>query len=232
MSQRHPGARRASQKSRHDPDDVFVARVLHLLKWTEGNQQVLIVAGVVVAIVIAGFVYYGRYRVQLFEQAVEQLEVIHQSISISDAEGAKVDLATFLGRFGGTPYEGEARLILGELYLESSDPQQALAVLQPFGSSPRDPIELQGAALLGAAFEQEGRWEEAEATYLSIASRSELDFQVRAAVSAAARIRTDRGDPEGAIELYERLLGDLEEAASDRGLYEMRIAELRGAATS
>ncbi len=144
-------------------------------------------AGVVAAILVAGALYYNNYRSQLHEQAAEQLETIYQSIAINDVEGAKVDLATYLDRFGGTPYEGEARLLLGELYLESGQPQQAMAVLEPLGSSPRAAIELQGASLLAAAYEQEERWEEAEETYLEIADRAELGFQIRDALTAAAQ---------------------------------------------
>jgi predicted negative regulator of RcsB-dependent stress response len=233
MSQRHPGARRASSHgSQGDADDAFVARVLDFTNWAKGNQQVLTVAGVVVAILVAGALYYQSYRSQLTEQAAEQLETIHQSIAIRDVEGAKVDLATFLDRFGGTAYEGEARLLLGELYLETGEPQQALAVLGPLGSSPRRPIEFQGASLLGAAYEQEGRLDEAEDTYLDIANRSELDFQIRDALAAAARIRHARGDDEGAIELYERVLEEVEVTAPERGMFEMRIQEIRSSGST
>jgi len=227
MSQRHPGARRASHQSSEDSEDLFVAKVLDAGNWAQANQQLITVLGVVIAIAVAGILYYRSYRSQLYDQAAQQLEVIHQSISIRDTEGAKIDLATFLDRFGGTPLEGEARLILGELYLKSGDPQQALAVLGPLGSSPRGPIDFQGAALLGVAYEQEGRWEDAEKTYLTIADRSKLDFQVRDALAAAARIRGAQGDAEGAIDLYERVLSDLGENSPERGIYEMRIQEIR-----
>ena len=227
MSQRHPGTRRTQKQSHHDADDAFVARVLELSRWASGNQQVLTVAAVVVALLVAGAFYYRSYRAQLIDQAAQQLETIHQSIAINDTEGAKIDLATFLDRFGGTAYEGEARLVLGELYLNDGQPQQALAVLEPLGTSPNEPIEFQGAALLATAYEQEGRLSEAEATYLGIADRSDLDFQVRNALAAAARIRGEQGDLDGAVELYERILSDLEENAPERGLYEMRIQEIR-----
>lgn len=228
MSQRHPGARRTTRSTTDaEPDDVFVARVLNLGKWAEANQQVITVAVVILVIGVAALVYYGNYRSTLQEQAAQQLEIVHQSIALDDAEGAKTDLITFLERFGGTAYEGEARLLLGELYLRTDDAQQALAVLDPLGGRPSQPIEFQGAALLAAAYEQEGRWDEAERTYLAIADRSELDFQVQDALVAAARIRSARGDVQGAIALYERLVSGLEENAPERGVYEMRIAELR-----
>ncbi|MDA0328719.1 MAG: tetratricopeptide repeat protein [Gemmatimonadetes bacterium] len=229
MSQRHPGARRTNKSDSSDADDVFVANVLDAGNWAQANQQALTVAGVIAAIAIAGLIYYGNYRGRMGEQAAEQLEVIHQSISIRDTEGARIELVTFLDRFGGTPFEGEARMMLGELYLENGSPQQALAVLRPLGTSPRSPIEFQGAALLGVAYEQEGRWDDAEDTYLVIANRSELDFQVRAALASAARIRGAQGDAAGAIQLYERVLSELDENAVERGQYEMRIEEIRSA---
>lgn len=220
------------RKDTHDADDAFVVGVIEASNWAKANQQLMTVGAVVLALMIAGGFYYMNYRSQMNERAAESLETIHQSISINDTEGAKIDLATFLDQFGGTAYEGEARLVLGELYLESGDPQQALAVLEPIGRTPGSPVEFQGAALLAQAYEQESRWAEAEETYLSIASRSDLDFQVRNALASAARIRSAQGDGEGAIELYERVLSDLDENAPERGQYEMRIQEIRSAANT
>jgi hypothetical protein len=93
-------------------------------------------------------------------------------------------------------------------------------------SSPRDPLELQAASLLGVAYEQDKRWDDAEAVYLRIADRSELDFQVRDALAAAARIREQRGNDAGAAELYRRILANMDPNAQNRGLYEMRLAEV------
>lgn len=230
MAQRHPKSRRTRKQSTDDGEDAFIASILDFSNWAKGNQQVLTVAGIVAVILVAGGLYYASYRSQLGEQATEQLETIYQSVAINDVEGAKVDLATFLDRFGGTPYEAEARLLLGELYLESGEPQQAMAVLDPIGSSPRAAIEFQAAFLLGGAYEQEERWAEAEATYLRIADRSAMDFQVRDALASAARIRADQLDnPQGAIELYQQVLAQLDENAPERGRYEMRIQEIRSA---
>jgi predicted negative regulator of RcsB-dependent stress response len=232
MSQRHPAARRTAQQSNNEPDDVFVARVLHAGKWAEKNQQIVTVLAVVLAIGVAGLVYYRSYRRSLGEQAAQQMEQIYQTVAMADVQGAQTELGTFLERFGGTPYEGEARLLLGDLYLREGSPQQAQAVLEPLGESPGEPLEFQAATLLAAAYEQDGQGTEAERIYLQIADRSDLDFQVRDALEAAARLRAERGDTEGALDLYERALEGLEEGSPDRGLYEMRIEELRSAAAA
>ena len=229
MSQKHPGARKTAKQEEHE-DDVFVAKVLELSNWAKANQQLLFVLGIVLVIAFAGTTYYGNYKETMTQQAAQQLESIHQSIALQDREGAKTELAVFLDRFGGTAYAGEARLLLGELYLQTNDPQQALAVLEPMAASPREPIEFQAASLLAAAYEQDERWTDAEGIYLRIADRSELDFQIRDALVGAARIRADQGDTAGAVELYERVLAEIDETSPDRGLYKMRIQELKTAA--
>lgn len=226
MSQRHPGSRKRKQKKDSEPDDIFVAKILEIGNWAEKNRQLLTVLGVIALILVAGGVYYSNYRETLAQQAAQQLEQIHQTVALRDTEGAKDQLATYLQRFEGTPYAGEARLLLGELYLSTDDSEQAIAVLEPMAASPREPIEFQAAMLLAAAFEEAGRADEAEALYLRIADRSKLDFQIQDALAAAARIRAAEGDPEGAVELYERILAELEENAPERGQWEMRIQEL------
>jgi predicted negative regulator of RcsB-dependent stress response len=232
MSQRQPAARRTAQQSKSEPDDVFVARVLHLGKWAEKNQQIVTVIAVVVAIGLAGLVYYRSYQRSIGQQAAQQLEQIYQTVAMADVEGAQTELATFLERFGGTPYADEARLLLGDLYLREGSPQQAQAVLRPMGESPGEPLEFQAATLLAAAYEQDGQGTEAERIYLRIADRSDLEFQVRDALEAAARLRTERGDTAGALDLYERALEGLAEDSPDRGLYQMRIEELRSASAA
>jgi predicted negative regulator of RcsB-dependent stress response len=226
MSKRRPQA----HKSHHEEaEDAFVTNVLQAGKWAEANQQLLTIAVVVIAIGVGALLYFRSYRQNLAQQASTELEQVYQSVSINDLEGARTQLGTFLERFGGTPYEAEARLLLGDLYLRDGSPEQAEAVLRPLGASPREPIEFQGAALLAAALEEDRQWDEAQQVYLRIADRSDLDFQVRDALAAAARIRSAQGDTQGAVALYERLLDRLDENDPQRGLYEMRIEEIKAA---
>ena len=226
MTKRHPGQRRTTSERPEHEDDIFVANVLEVGNWAKRNQQLLTVLGVVVVLGVAAGIYYRNYRSTLVQQAANQLEQVQQSVALQDTQGAKDQLAVFLDRFGSTPYAGEARMLLGELYLRSNDAQQAIAVLEPMASSPRDPLELQAASLLGVAYEQEKRWDDAAATYLRVADRSELDFQVRDALAAAARIREQQGNDAGAAELYRRILANMDANAQDRGVYEMRLAEV------
>jgi predicted negative regulator of RcsB-dependent stress response len=217
--------RPASERQELD-DDVFVARILETGNWIRSNQQSVVIAAVVLVVALASLVYYRSYRGTLQEQAANQLEQIHQQTAVGDLDGARDALILFLDRFGKTPYAGEARMLLGELYLSGSAPDQARAVLEPMARAPREPLELQAASLLAAAYEQEGRWSDAEALYLRVADRSELGFQVRDALASAARIRASQGNAGGAAELYRRILDGMDASAPERGLWEMRLAEV------
>lgn len=216
-----------SQQHRSElDDDVFVARILEAGNWLKTHQQAVTIAAVVLAIAIASLLYYRSYRGSLLDQAAMQLEQIHTQAAMGDTRGAKDALILYLDRFGSTAYAGEARMLLGEVYLSEGEAEQALATLEPMAASPRDPLELQAASLLAAAYEEDGRLADAEATYLRIADRSDLDFQIRDALASAARIRASQGNAAGAAELYRRILDGLEDDSPERGVWEMRLAEL------
>lgn len=221
----HPQARKRGHKDQ--PEDRFVAWIMDAWAWAQENSQVLILGVVSLAVVIAGSVYWVSYRSTLEERATAQLESIHQTIGVGQTEAAMDQLDQFLDQFGDTDLAVEARLLLGELHLQEGNAELALDVLQPATSSLGRPIAVQAAFLKAGALEELERWEEAEETYLEIANASDLNFQINEALSSAARIRIRNDDLEGAAELYRELLTGMEEDDPQRGLYQMRLAEVR-----
>ena len=227
MSKRkHPSSRRAPQAP-HDQDDAFVAGVIDISEWARTHRQALTLLGVAVALLVAGGIYYVNFQRSLTIQAVNRLEEIHQTISLSAFEDAKTQLSTFLDSFQGTDQAREAVILLARLHLESGDAPVAISVLERADLGFRDPIGIQANSLLARAYEIQGRWPEAEDTYLEVADRAEFDFQIREALGSAARARRRQQDPAGAAELYERILESFEDDDPDRGLYELRLAEVR-----
>ena len=61
--------------------------------------------------------------------------------------------------------------------------------------------------------------------FLRISNTAELTFQIREAISGAARIRTNQGNFSGAVELYEEVLATMEVEDPERNYWEMRLAE-------
>ena len=108
MSKRqHPSTRRTPQTP-HDQDDAFVAGVIDFSEWARTHRQVLTLIGVAVVLLVAGGIYYVNFQRSLTIQAVNRLESIHQTISISAFEDAKAQLSSFLDLFEGTDQAREA----------------------------------------------------------------------------------------------------------------------------
>jgi len=182
--------------------------------------------GVALALLVSGGIYYVRFQRSLTIQAVNRLEEIHQTIALSAFEDAKSQLSTFLDSFAGTDQAREAVILLGRLHLEAGDAPVAISVLERADLGFGDPIGIQANSLLARAYELQGRWPEAEDTYLQVADRADFDFQIRTALDRAARARRRQQDLVGAAELYERILETFEDGDPQKGLYELRLAEV------
>ena len=227
MSKGHHPSSRRTPRTPQDQDDAFVAGAIDFSEWARTHRQALTLIGVAVGLLVAGGIYYVNFQRSLTIQAVNRLELIHQTIAFSAFEDAKAQLSTFLGSFEGTDQAREAVVLLGRLHLESDDAPVAISVLERADLGFRDPIGIQANSLLARAYEHEGRWSEAEDMYLEVADRADFDFQIRAALDGAARARRRQQDNAGAAELYERILATFEDDDPARGLYELRLAEVR-----
>lgn len=222
---RHPSSRRM-QEDKQEPEDAFVEKVVEVSNWAKRNSQALVIAGVAVVILVAGAMYVQRVRENRIQQAVAQLEQVQQAVAYGEREAAKASLNQYLATFEGTPYALEARLVLGQVYLEEGDAAAAVETLAPaVREMDSAPIGLQAAFLLAAAYEDMGRPEEAERTFLRIANTAEMTFQIREALAGAARIRAGQGNFAGAVELYEDVLRDMDENDQERSYWEMKLQE-------
>ncbi len=229
-SRRPVSGRPASTAS--DEDDLFTGRILEATVWAQNNAQTLVFAGIVVAIAIMATVYYANFSETRENQGALELEQIHQTIGVVSTEETLAELNRFLERFENAASATEARLLLGQVHLDNGNDQEAVDVLQPLRGRLGDPVSLQAGFLLGAAYEQQGMWDEAVATYLDIADETDLGFQLRNALSDAARVRAAQGRYAEAEELLGDLLDELSATDSGRDIVEMRLAEMRARASS
>jgi hypothetical protein len=234
MAKGHPKSSRrvGGQKKGGEPDDAFVAGILEFSHWAKANQTTLAIFGVVLAVIIIGVFSYSKQRERQMQQAGIQLEQIQASLGAGDPDAAKVGLSQYLEQFGSTPYAGEAALLLGQLYLDTDQPDLALRALDRVSIAPGDPLGAQALTLEGRAQEMSGNLADAEGTYLRIADGANMAFERTAARASAARIRELRGNAAGAAELYREILDELDANHPDRGLYEMRLAEAEAASAS
>jgi predicted negative regulator of RcsB-dependent stress response len=229
MARRHSIAQR-QRVATGDDEDVFLERTLALGGWAQQNRQTITFGLIVLAVALVGGVYYWNYRKTHAEKAAVELERVEAAAAMGDSATAKVELARYIESYGNTAYAGEARVILGQMYLQSNQADDAAKVLEP-ASDPSEPLGRQVALLLAKTYEQQGKNADAEKLLLQIADKSNLDFEKRDALEEAARIRQHGGNLAGAAELYQRILDGMKETEPGRSVYEMRLEEIKAAQT-
>lgn len=227
----HPTSRRAPSPA-VEPDDAVVAGFLSAANWVRSHSRLVTIGIVLVAIGVFAIVQYVNYRAELKERASIELLEVRQTAASGNIPLAIRDLETFAERFDGTPAAAEARLLLGQLHLSQGNAAQAVEAIRPVADGD-DPLTSTSAGLLLAgAHEAAGEPMEAEQAYLRVAANASLDFQKREALEDAARIRAERGDADGAVELYDQLIGLTQADSPERDVYEMRRMEIVTARTA
>ena len=227
MSQtRHPSSRRRADEKK-EAEDVFLEKTVEFAQWSKDHSQPLVLGGIILAVLVAGGVYYANYRSNWEEQAVSRLEAVEASLAFGDRQTARSELTQYVNQFDGTVYALEARVVLGQSLLEDGTPDVAIEALAPaVREMAKQPIAVQAAFLLASAYEEAGRPEDAEDLFLRISNATELPFQIREALAGAARIRTLAGDFAGAADLYEEVLSTMELGDPERSFWEMRLGEV------
>lgn len=226
---RHPGGRRVHGET-DSPDDAFVARVLELSAWARQNSRALAIGGIVAVLGVLAIVYYFNRQQAIHATAATELAEIRQTIASGNAQLAIRDLRGFLDLYGEIPAGRQARVLLGELYLQQNQPERAIATLEPLAGSWDERFAVDAALLLAAAYEAAEQPQQAVATYLAVAEHADFEYRRRIALSDAARVRQQQGNAAGAAELYQRLVEMTSGQEARQNVFEMRLAEARALA--
>ena len=227
MSTRPPAARRPVPSAA--ADDALAGKFAEASAWTSRNSRAVVIGLIVLAVAAAAGLGYMNHRAEMRTRAAAELLQVRQTAAAGDVPTAVAALQGFIDRFGNTPSGAEARLLLGQLHLASGSPAQAAEVVRPVADSDDGLLSTSAGLLLAGALEASSQPQEAEAAYLRVAEQADMAFQQREALEDAARIRVDRGDRAGAVELYDRLISLSEEGSPERDVYEMRRTEITAA---
>ncbi|HSJ07668.1 MAG TPA: tetratricopeptide repeat protein [Longimicrobiales bacterium] len=227
---RHPTARRVHRDS--EPDDAFVAGVLETTVWAKQHSQKLIIGGIIAAVLIAATLLFVMNRRSTAEQAAGQLTLVRAAALSGDPQAAIPALEQFLDDFGGTPQAGEVRLMLGRAYLEAGRAQDAIATVESTARDVNSEYGANAAYLLAFAHEAAQEPHRAEEVFLRLGENSNFLYIQQDALDNVARIRLQRGNPAGALEIYQRLIDLSPEGSSERQVFELRLGEAMAAAAA
>lgn len=201
------------------------------VEWMQQHLRQIAIGIALAAIIAALAGGYLRWRTSRIEQADQALAKAEQSVFSGNAALAQADLRGVISRYGGTPAELEARMLLAQVFFGDGKPVDGLKALEGAGSVP-DAARPAVLGLIAAGYEQEGKFDEAAKQYLAAASaarsRSDRD-RLRA---DAARVLTLGNQPTRAAQLWRDMatdpassmapearvrLGELESRAAGRG---------------
>lgn len=219
-------ARSPKRAQQVEPDDAVLARAIEFTEWARRNTAIVIGVAVVLFVVIGGLIWYRADQNRRLEEAAIAFLQIEQTVLIGDDAIATRDLQQYIQRHDGTPYADEARVLLGQVHLQSDRPAEAIAALEPLAARLNEsPVGAQAALLLATAREANGDTAGAIETYLLVADRAEADFRRQEGLMGAALLRSQTGDHAGAAELYARLAAMNDAGSAERTFFEMRLAE-------
>jgi predicted negative regulator of RcsB-dependent stress response len=190
---------------------------------------VVIAVAVVAAVVVGGLLYWRAIETERQERAAAEFMQLEQTVMSGNTALASRDLQSFIGRFDGTDYGDEARLMLARVQLQAGQPAAAIDAVEDLAGGGSD-LSAQAGILLGTAQAAAGDAEAAIATYRATADDAELDYQAAEALSLAAMLMIQANDAAGAAELYQRAAELSPEGSIERSILEMRAAEAAASA--
>jgi len=193
--------------------------------WLTAHKQVTSWISAIVVVGALLFVWNLSAKNRSEEAASRSLQGARFAFENKNLPLAASELAKVIADFDGTNAAEEARLLLGNVRLSQGQPNQALTVLQDYAGGAGKAYRAQAYSLLGAAYENMGRFREAGEAYENGSAAGRLGFQKAQLLADAGRAWTAAGDTAKAVSDYRRIVKDFgKEAAATEA--KVRLAEL------
>ena len=220
---------RQSHSTLHS-DDAMALRAAELAAWARKNVRMIIGIAAVALVVVGGLLVWKYTQAQRHAAAAERFLALSTNPAMATAAGTR-QLETFIRQYDGTTEADEARIMLAQERMNGGNAQQAITHLQPVadGSSP---IAAQASMMLGSAYAQLGRREQAIAAYERAAEKSRLQYQKFEALGQAALQHEQAGNFAGAVAIYQRMLDETEAGTQQASVIEMRMTEVQARAAN
>ncbi len=185
-----------------------------------------------IIIIAAGlFLWTQSTKRRSEEIASRELQGARLAFESQNLPLAASELARIVENYSGTNAAQEGRLLLANVRLLQGQPPQAIDVLRDYAPGAGKAYRAQAYGLLGAAYENLGRFRDAGEAYETGSSAARLDFLKAQMLSDAGRAWVAAGDTAKAIGAYQHIVKDLpKEGAVTEA--KVRLAELTKGAAS
>src|SRR6266540_3360814 len=193
--------------------------------WVKAHRQITSWIGAIVVVGAVLFLWTMSTKRRSEEIASRELQGARFAFENQNLPLAASELAKVIENYAGTNAAEEGRLLLGNVRLLQGQPQQAVVVLKDYADGAGKAYRAQAFGLLGAAYENMGRFREAGEAYENGSAAARLDFMKAQLLSDAGRAWTVASDTTKAVAAYRRIVQDFakEGAATEA---KVRLAEL------
>lgn len=180
-----------------------------LVTWVNAHRQLSYWIGTVLVVGAVLFVWQLSTKRRSEDIASRELQGARFAFENQNLPLAASELARVIENYSGTNAAEEGRLLLANVRLLQGQPQQGVEVLRDYAPGAGRAYRSQAYGLLGAAFENLGRFREAAEAYENGAATARLDFQKAQMLSDAGRAWTSAADTTKAVQVYQRLVEEL-----------------------
>ena len=189
----------------HSHDRPFSERVVD---WINAHKQISSWIAVILVVAAGLLVLKFTSDRRSEEAASRELQGARFAFENQNFPLAASEFARIVENYSGTNAAEEARLLLANVRMLQGQPQQAIEVMRDFAPGAGRAFRAQAYGLLGAAYENTGRFRDAAEAYENGSAAARLDFQKAQLLSDAGRAWTTAADTAKAIAAYKRIIND------------------------
>jgi tetratricopeptide (TPR) repeat protein len=184
------------------------------LAWINAHRTIAYWVGA--ALVLGAFLFVWQLSTarRSEEVASRELQGARFAFENQNLPLAASELARVIENYSGTNAAEEARLLLANVRLLQGQSQQAVEALRDYAPRAGRAYRPQAYGLLGASYENLGRFREAGEAYENGAGAARLDFQKAQMLADAGRAWTAAADTTRAVAVYQRIVKELPNAGA------------------
>ena len=179
-----------------------------LVAWVNAHRQIASWVGAIIVVGVGLFLWNLSTSQKTEEIASRELQGARFAFENQNLPLAASELARITENYSSTNAAEEGKLLLANVRMLQGQSQQAIEVLRDYAPKAGRGFRAQAYGLLGAAYENTGRFREAAESYETGASAARLDFQKAQMLSDAGRAWTSAADTVKAIATYKRIIKD------------------------
>ncbi len=214
----------ALSRTRRAARPDFEERTESFFYWVQTHTRHVIAAVIIVAAVAVGAWLFARSREVRLQSASRSLLAAQQAVAAGNPALAQSDLERVVARYPGTPAARQAIVLLAQVHYDKGEYQKGIARLSELAESQDESLAATVENLLGAGYEQMGKYIDAARHYERAAAEARFEAERENYLASAARAYAQGGNVAEAKRIWTKLAANPSSAVAAEA--RVRLGEL------